>query len=568
MSKIYKSLELARSTPRSVCVSLVIVLAFVMFSSLPEGILGQRAHAFARPSSLRPDDTPSPTPTATPDEVLDQAKREALIATELKTKAVADKDRAEAEAARLKAETQPLGPASVNIPTGNVQTDAAGWVESQMLAQEAARQITIDLAGKLCTGKFLPGGVAEPVLGEAAPTQAINTLVIYNNNDLGGVELYVTVLGQLSQLKQEFSTENPKTQTNLDSTDPRVAPVAGLVPAAIPILAAPAVATSAIKSVAEIINLFRTDTSFQNKSVQISEDMVVSHIVNYFGNVAAPPAAGAPASRCNQSIKVYYPALFPPKLVKSPQTSAVLILLNQVEGLKNEAALLLEKTDARIKDITNLRALLADRKKSSDSQAAKEADLGTKSEELKKCKTPAECKRIQAEIKDLEKDIAELKKAIVAIDQELAPDGTAIKANAASFKGWLSRLTEQKSKMTARITATELLSAKLNTPDSDTKLTALAQLLRAEKLSDILSNSQTFTLRVAVTANGTTKIKKNIFVDAKVRHSAGANVVYQLFNRDGVLAQGNVMQCYIGYRSSRDVQDVTSGIKTVECKSN
>lgn len=136
-----------------------------------------------------------------------------------------------------------------------------------------------------------------------------------------------------------------------------------------------------------------------------------------------------------------------------------------------------------------------------------------------------------------------------------------------NFKPWISDLEMQKSKMQALINSTDLLSSRLNTPDANTKLTALAQLLRAEKLDGILDDPHTFTLRVAVNANGTTKIKKNMFVDAKVRHSAGANLVYQLFNKDGALAQGDVMQCYIDYRSAQDVRDVVSGVTTVECRS-
>src|SRR4029434_165651 len=89
----------------------------------------------ASPRVLAPvasrDETPTPAPSPTPDEVLEAAKREAQIADELKKKAVADKERAEAEAGKLKALTQPFGPSTVQVPTGSVQTDAAGWVESQ-----------------------------------------------------------------------------------------------------------------------------------------------------------------------------------------------------------------------------------------------------------------------------------------------------------------------------------------------------------------------------------------------------------------------------------------------------
>jgi hypothetical protein len=53
-----------------------------------------------------------------------------------------------------------------------------------------------------------------------------------------------------------------------------------------------------------------------------------------------------------------------------------------------------------------------------------------------------------------------------------------------------------------------------------------------------------------------------------VRHSAGADLTYQLFGGDGAIAQANALQCYIEYQSARDVQNIVSGIKNdVQCKS-
>lgn len=565
----------------------LLLVITLLISPLPTKTYG-RTVTPARPvvesSAPVPDQTPTPTPT--PDPVLEQAKREAAIADELKKKAVADKERAEAEAERLKALALPFGtPSNVQVPTGSVTTDAAGWVESQMLAQEAARQITARLTRTLCNGNFMPGGIAltpvstpapstlpqpAPTPTPARPTDSINTLVIYNNTDLAGVELYNTVAGQLDKLNQEFRGANQKARDLLAATDPNVAPTAAVTgartSALAPVLAAPGIATGLIKSVAELINLFRTDTRFENKTVQISEDMVVSHVVHQLTN-------GGAGGRCPGSIKVYYPALYPPLLVNSSASSPLVALLNEVEREKNEAALLVERIDNRIKELNQLRAKLEDLEKKGKAKGAKAAELKAKeAKEPEVCggrrrRNSPECKKLIAEIEALRKEVIELEKAIAELDAALKPN---IKANAAAtnnFEGWPEKLAEQKSRMQALINSTDLLSSRLNTPDANTKLTALAQLLRAEKLNQILADPQTFTLRVAVNANGTTKIKKNLFVDAKVRHSAGANLVYQLFNRDGALAQGDVMQCYIDYRSAQDVFDVVSGADTVECRS-
>lgn len=485
-----------------------------------------------------PDETPTPSSTPTPDPGVEQAKREALIADELKKKAVADKDRAVAEAERLKALALPFGtPSDVQIPAGNVQTDAAGWVESQMLAHEAARQITSRLVQKLCSDSVLQGSFPQMMAAEGEqPTpnpslaSTINNLVIYNSNDLTGVELYNAVIGQLEQLRREFNQANSDAEDLLSDTDPTAAPAATATTSstAMSILAAPGIATGIIKSVAELVNLFRTETKFENKSVTISEDMVVSHIA------AILAARGARANeRCNQ-IQVYYPALFPARLVHS-SPSAVINTLNEVERLKGGAALLSKRIDARIKELNGLPTKIDEREKKEKAKEAKDQELATKKKaEEKACKKPksSACKKIKAEIKKVESEILELETAI----QELTIVNPDVDEKS-EIKDAVAELEKQNSRLQALINSTDLLSSRLNTADADTKLTALAQLLRAEKLHSILMDARTFTLRVAVTANGTTKIKKDLFVDAKVRHSAGANLVYQLFNREGALAQ-------------------------------
>lgn len=522
-----------------------------------------------------PDETPTPTPTPTPDAVLEQAKREALIADELKKKAVADKERAAAEAEKLKTQALPFGTTSnVQIPTGNVQTDAAGWVESQMLAQEAARQITGMLVRSLCKGNVLPGETG-PVAStnlNAIPPQAINTLVIHNSNDLTGVELYNAVKGQLVELQNEYKQVNDDANKLLQQSDPKATPgpvTSDTTPqtdSVLPgILAAPGIATGIIKSVAELVNLFRTETRFENKSVTISEDMVVSHIVNRLAS-NAPDTRG----RCSQAIEVYYPALYPARLVESSSTSDLIKTLNEVERSKNLSVLLGERLDARIKELNGFSSKLDDKEKKEKDKTAKDAELAKKKkEEQTVCRKPGspECRKLRKEIEELEKQIAELVKGIGELNEALKELVNPNVNDQKKIKQVVPKLEEQKTKLKTLVDSTELLSSRLNTPDADTKLTALAQLLRAEKLHGILNNPQTYTLRVAVNANGTTKIKKNLFVDAKVRHSAGANLVYQLFNRNGAVMQGDVMQCYIDYRSANDVYDIVSTKLPVKCNS-
>jgi hypothetical protein len=540
----------------------------VLVASLPPSTPARAAAAYAPTpaaaalaSQPREDPTPSPSPTPTPDPALEQAQRDAKLAEELKKKAVSDKERAEAEAGRLKAVTQPLGaPANVTVPTGSVTTDAAGWIESQMLAQEAARQITRSLTRSLCTQPITPGE-------SLASAQKVKTIVIHSPNDLAGVELYGSIFGQLKRLSNDLTKKNQEAADILTKTDPTRPPAGGAADFDPSIaFAAPGIATGVIKSVAELINLFRTDTSFTNQAITLNTDTIVAHIVRNFNTGAAS------GGNCVGPVRVYHPALYAPRLLDSSENSDLLKLLNDVETAKVEAAGNVEKLDARVKQLKELGAAIESRDKKAKEKKAKEEEKGKKDEAIKSkgCKSKrrqkaAECQKLSQESEALGEEIAQLDKDIKKLEDDLK----AVKANPDDFKDWIEKLTDLRAKTQSLVTATDVITAKLNTPDEASKLTALAQLIRAERLHKILSADGAYTLHVEVKANGTTKVKKNLFVDAKVRHSAGADLTYQLIEGGGVIAQGQELKCYIEYQSARNVQDIVSGTgnRRVTCMS-
>lgn len=348
----------------------------------------------------------------------------------------------------------------------------------------------------------------------------------------------------------------------LDQTEPTrvsvIADAGGLAAAA-----APGIATGIIKSVAELINLFRTDTSFQNKAITINEDMVVSYILKNLADNGFKLGDKTLVTCSNRPV-VYYPSLFPPLLTQltSATPSPLFQLLDDIEMEKVQAAANVTAVDARLKVLNDLAGKVEDIKSKSKELDKDNKDKDDKEAALKNPKTTsAQAKKLRDEIKTLKETINKLNLDIAKLKNDLG----AAAVNAGNFKDWIAKLTDLKVKMQGLITATDLVTNKLNTPDESTKLTALAQLLRAERLYSILKDTDTYTLRVAVNANGTTKIKKNLFVDAKVRHAAGANLVYQLFSKDGAVTQGGALQCYIDYKSSQSVRDVASGLGSVEC---
>jgi hypothetical protein len=517
-------------------------------------------HASATSHSTTPmladdDPTPSPTPTPTPDVELEEKKRAAALAEEEKKREVAEKDAAEARLAKLKAETAPLGDATkVTVPTGSVTTDEGGFVEVEMLSQEAAREISNKVTKALCGAKFpAPFPVKDPAGHEvgtsnwtptyATKDQKMSTLVIYDSSEVAALELYHSVAKQLENFVKEFDTKHKEKETLLKETDLEAAPPNASIDSPLALIAAPGVATGLIKSVAELINLFRTDTEFKNKKVTIPEDMVVSYVISEINR------------NCSGSPVVYYPHFYPPNLESDRADSVMLGQLETLGERKGIAAEDIKEITKRIGDINTLLAKL---------KVVKEtpAEIAKKEAAKKKCKDK-KC------IADLNEQIESLQEALTDANEkidELTNNKPAYFIGIVKDKKhekWLTELNRLKSLTQFLIESADQVTTKLNTPDDTTKLTAVAQLLRAERLRAILSDPLAFTLRIAVTANGTTKIKKNIFVDAKVRHTAGANLVYQLFDHNGKLRRGDALQFYFDYMSANDVKN-----KVCEANSN
>lgn len=548
----------------------------LLINTLP---INSPARATAQPNSLamalsnagQETGASTPTATPTPDAELEEAKRAAQLAEEERKREVSEKEAAEARAGKLKAIVQPFGaPNNVSVPTGNVQTDAAGWAESQALAQEGARQITLRMSKYLCQNpKDVMGGSLN-----------IKTLVIYNAGDIAATELYESIIRQLEVLKKEFDQKHTEALKTLAETDPLATTSVGFDPTAdaaadgglLSAFAVPGAATSIIKSVAELINLFRTDTQFVNQSVAISEDTVVSYIADYLSGDTAT-ATGQDSASCLNKFYIYYPLYMPAK----PMSGAVgetcpggpkniVMALDTIGGKRLEAAADLKRIEDRIENLTKLGATVKERKEKIAAKTEKEKALRNRR------LSNSQRSKLKQEIQSLSEAIAKLTETIKGLsgkgnltDEELKT----IESNSEKFDRWKKKLGDLKAKTELLITSTEQLLTKLNTPGEGNNQTALGRLVRAENLLCITGDKNSFTLRIAVSANGTTKIKKNLFVDAKVRHSARAGLVYQLFDNLGRVVKGSTMQCYIDYHSAQKVREAVSGTgSAIVCLTN
>ena len=279
------------------------------------------AKTSAAPGTDQPAaDSPSPTPTPTPDPRLEELeKRLKELETQAKI-AAKEKEIAEAEASRATADKNRilnLLPTPTATPlAGTDTTTGTVTFESELLAYRAlgttAKTIADDLTG--ITG----------------------SVVIHNHADIKAMESYVIVLNQIKTLTRRYAQLNPPT---------------GGEESLAAFLAAPQIASTLIRSVADIFALFRTNTTTAGAGITPDDKIIF--------------AAVAEALR-GKGLQVYEPDLYLPKLLDEQPSTFITELANldqaktraerliaEFEALPAEA----QKTHARRTIIPKLRAL-------------------------------------------------------------------------------------------------------------------------------------------------------------------------------------------------------------------
>jgi hypothetical protein len=237
--------------------------ALLLILILQPGVMGSAA------TSIAPEDPPAATPE---DPELERAERAVRLAKAKKEKAEAEKAEAEAKLAAAQARLG-LGAsgAKASAVNGDVKGDLNKFIETQILAETAAREASRNLARGLI-------GKVQPVAGTGAKA----TLVIGTGMDLTGVQNYQAVYAQLLTLTQVYGGEvkaaagvREKAQALLDHPTP-CAP--SLSTSAVALVPGITFASETVKAVADLINLFRTETEFKNQEVAVTEQMVATYL--------------------------------------------------------------------------------------------------------------------------------------------------------------------------------------------------------------------------------------------------------------------------------------------------
>ncbi len=452
-------------------------------------------------------DAPASTPTPTPDPELERLDRETKIAQAQQAKAEADKAKAEADKAaleaRLAAEKARLGigvtSPSATAPSGDITGDKDKFIEAQLLAEFSARKASELMYENVCDSE-----------NAALMANHIKVLVVSGSGEKAMTVTYSAILAQLQFLHNHYVGLINRAN---DARTPKES-AALLIPAA----------TEAVKSVADLINMFRTSTEFKDQTVTVDARMVVTLLTNKL-------LIKRGVCEINE---IYYPSVYTmglsPDVSNGPLMKAYRDLLDDVAkgdqavAANNEMIATLTKAAEDVdKEIEKLQKEIKDHE-----AAAPKTE--TKSKGKKK---PPE------KPFDIEEAKTALSKALVkkaAINSRIKElQQTA--ANVESFKTSLADLLK-------------LLTA----VDSTTNTPVLVSLLRAERLSELLKKPNTYSLEMRVTAQGTNKITKNAFFSAKLSHSGGVSIGVNLFNSQDQLVLGQVEQFYIDYTNSKEIR--------------
>lgn len=491
--------------------------------------------------------TPTPVPTPTPDPIIVKATQDKAIADAEKAASDAKKAAADAEtaaiAARLAAERAKLGlgptdaAATATPAAGNITpSTGAKFIETQVLADASARQATHQLVEQLCgpiAGFPTPSPTPAPV--KALGLKPLKTLVINNGADRSSVEKFRSILAQVQFLDEEYQrlikqAKNYRENLREKPEGPELAALPLLIPAA----------TEMVKGAATLINLFRTDTEFQDQTVTVNSRTIVTLLTNKL--------LSASTGQC-QVEAIFHPAIYPLSLSANAKDGSLIkayrALLKDITDGDAEIVLDNQKISALTKRLAELKKEIADLNEKIKAHEKGEKEAAKKPSGSKKKKKekepPVDVAKLKSEVEEKESEKELIEEKLTKVKQAVA--------EIEAFKASLSDIFK-------------LLTA----VDDTTKLPLLANLIRAERLSDILANENTYALDLDVKASGTNRIRRNMFWNAKIAHSAGVSIDANLYNNEDKQVFGTIQPYYVEFTGSKQIRQQSGFRKLNEMK--
>ena len=277
---------------------------------IPTVVMGA-AQTEKEPSTQNPSPTASPTPAATPtpDPTIVELDKRIQELEKLSTIRTKEKEIAISEAERVTAEKNKilnLLPAPTATPlAGSINVTGGVGFQSELLVYKSLYDIAKGIAAHM-----------EKVKG---------AVVIYSDADINALQTYAIILTQIKNSVEQYKALNQR----LNPGDSEEAGAAA-------IFAAPQVASTLLRSVADITALFRTDTIITGLSINVDEAVLNSLLAETLRR---------------DDLKVFEPKLFLPNLFKQPDSEIIKQLgnLNLVKTRGEQAVAEFDTLSAEVK---------------------------------------------------------------------------------------------------------------------------------------------------------------------------------------------------------------------------
>lgn len=275
----------------------------------------------------------------------DSAKLKAEIEKLKEENAQLNSEKGKAELAKAVGEAQraailaQLPATETKALEGKVTVDAGATTEIQRLAHRAMGAIVKEMA---------------EAIRETLPN--LETVLIHNEGEISKAAQYTAVMQQLNLLSQGYREsgidDEHLTETATESVE-----------MALPLMA-PFVVGSAVKSVIDVVSLFRTDVDIKGATVTFDDASLVAQVARQLRAAYAPkikdsgngkeamvekPIDGRSRSVSDRRIEVIYSSLYLPGVLLAPdsENSTLLNSLKQISGLRQQADIEVAAFDAK-----------------------------------------------------------------------------------------------------------------------------------------------------------------------------------------------------------------------------
>ena len=503
----------------------------------------------------------TPTPTPLSEEQQELQRRRDLLNLQ---KEIAESEQAIAEAEKAKREAKFPSPSSSPL-AGTTTINEGAVIEAQMVAYVSMAR------------------AANKIVSAIRASGTINNLAIFNEADVKLLLSYKVARNQLETLRLRY--EELLATEVVKHCQPKPSPAPSPQPdvAVASVTAGMAIARSFLGSFVDLTALLRTNVDIKGQSFDIAEAPLVSEVFRAF--------------RCQSgnTVKLYYPAVFPPD-IDAAKKYEILGILEQLHCLRVSAGKLtsdIEKNDKNLSESEEkIKAIIA----ALEEADAARIEIERKMRNLLKgyCRRfPSDAPLVEGLNNNLRRfcpnllaeqrvDIFELRDRLVDILDQISALKMKLeteKGKYAAFKqiqGALWRRLQEDLQVASTESAAEIAAqlkalneqfdrmiASFVQVETATNVNQLTMFIKAENLKTALpeGNAKWLQLKV-IKAGGNNRIKTNLVWDIftggnRLSHSGGAIVQYILFDATGQSIASDTITEYTNYIKAHKVRDLS-----------